>query len=450
MFPERSPYGLCSGLFQGCSDPMFKPQYPPILLANPDFYGTLAATRSLGSQAIPVYVAADRVLAVSRWSRLAARTLRCPPLDEPNRFLDWLGKVGERQPGIVLYPTSDEAAFLYALRADELSRNFRMYQPGLDSILHVLDKKRLYSTARQVGLETPETWFPETEADVARIGRDAPMPLLIKPRTQVLSKTHSKGVIVTRSDELVVRYREVVNTARYGRAVLEQFPDAGRPMIQAYLADAAERIYVLAAFVDRSGSLFAARAGMKIFQRPRRLGIGLCFQEAPLDQDIADGVRRLALSAGYYGLLQLEFIRVGERYLLIDYNPRFYNQLAFDVARGLHLPMIVYAAALGATDDVRRLVEASQQQPEDNGLVFCNGFGLSIMLTAQRLLGQMSPAQALVWRRWRADHDGAMIDPAVVPGDPLPAFVDMAAQLHAMARHPRAFLRKVVFDRTPA
>src|SRR5258708_25941401 len=366
---------------------MFKPRYPPILLANPDFYGTLAATRSLGGQTIPVYVAADRLLAVSRWSRHAARTLSCPALDEPNRFLDWLGELGEREPGIVLYPTSDEASFLYALRADELSRNFLMYQPGLDSILHVLDKKRLYSTARQVGLEIPETWFPETEADVARIAREAPMPLLIKPRTQVLSATHSTGVIVPRSDELVVRYREVVNTARYGPTLLERFADAGRPMIQMYMADAAERIYVLAAFVDRSGSLFAARAGMKIFQRPRRLGIGLCFQDAPLDRQIADGARRLALSAGYYGLFQLEFIRVGDRYLLIDYNPRFYNQLAFDVARGLQLPMIVYAAARGETDEVRRLVEASQQQPDDDGLVFCNGFGLRIMLAAQRLMG---------------------------------------------------------------
>jgi hypothetical protein len=156
------------------------------------------------------------------------------------------------------------------------------------------------------------------------------------------------------------------------------------------------------------------------------------------------------VSAGYFGLLQLEFIRVGERYLLIDYNPRFYNQLAFDVARGLELPMIVYTAARGEVDELRRLVEAGQQQPKDNGLVFCNRFGLSVMLTAQRLMGQMSPAQALVWRRWRADHVGAMIDPAAAADDTLPAFVDVAAQLHAMARHPRAFLRKVVLDRTPA
>ena len=38
----------------------------PFLLANADFYGTLAATRALGAENIPVYVAADRLLGDER------------------------------------------------------------------------------------------------------------------------------------------------------------------------------------------------------------------------------------------------------------------------------------------------------------------------------------------------------------------------------------------------
>ena len=317
----------------------------PVLLANADFYGTLAATRSLGRQSIPVYVAADRFLGVSRWSRHATKVLACPPLGEPERFLDWLCALGEREPGIVLCPTSDEAAYLYALRARELSSTFRTYQPGLDAVLHVLDKKRLYATARASGLDTPETWFPETDADVARIAREAPMPLLVKPRTQVLSATHSKGVIVTERSDLVARYREFVQASHYGQALLDRMADASQAMIQAYEPVAAEQIYVLAAFIDESGTLFAARSGMKIFQRPRRLGIGLCFEDAPILPHLVEGARRLALATGHFGIFQMEFIRVGERYMLIDYNPRLYNQLAFDMARGLPLPLIVHAAA---------------------------------------------------------------------------------------------------------
>ena len=84
----------------------------PIFLANADYYGTLAATRALGARGVPVYVGSERSLAVSSWSRHATRVLRHPPFAEAERFIDWLADLGAREPGIVLVPTSDEAAFL--------------------------------------------------------------------------------------------------------------------------------------------------------------------------------------------------------------------------------------------------------------------------------------------------------------------------------------------------
>jgi D-aspartate ligase len=421
-------------------------QPAPILLANGDFYGTLAATRSLGEARIPVYIAGHRVLAASRWSRHAVRALRCPPLSDADRFLDWLVELGRNEPGIVLYPTSDEATYLYALRREELERNFRMYQPCVDTIVHVLDKKRLYETARTVGLRTPDTWFPRSDADVERIAREAPMPLLVKPRTQVLSRTHSKGIVVTRREALAGSYRKFVRESTYGRALLDRVPDAADAMIQAYMPDAGKHIYVLAAFIDREGSLFAARSGMKIFQRPRSLGIGLCFEDAELDPLVVDGARRLAKQTGYYGLFQLEFIKSGDAYLLIDFNPRFYNQLAFDIARGLPLSRIVHAAASGDTDRLIRLVECASNPPKNGRFVFCNKFGLDFMLATQIFAGRMPWGEAKRWREWREQHRGGLVDPAVVTGDPFPALVDAATQVYGSLRHPRAFLRDVVFD----
>jgi predicted ATP-grasp superfamily ATP-dependent carboligase len=423
---------------------------PPILLANADYYGTLAATRSLGAEGVPVVVASDRLLAVSRWSRHARRTVACPPIADADRFLDWLCEFGRQQPGMVLCPTSDETAYLYALRATDLSGVFRTYQPPLDAIVHVLDKKRLYATARDVGLDVPETWHPETEADVARIAREAPMPVLIKPRTQVLSRTHSKGIIVRKASELVARYREFVDGCRYGRALLSQIPDAAQAMIQRYVPSAAHQIYVLAAFVDPEAGLVAARSGMKIFQLPRTLGVGLCFENAPLDAGLTAGLRRLAGAIGHRGILQLEFIRDRDRYLLIDSNPRLYNQLAFDAARGLLLPQIMYAAARGKRDEVARLIaHAAAGDPHRGaGLVFCNDFGMNVMLRTHRFVGRMSASEARSWRAWRRRHAGSTIDPTHATDDPVPRFVDMAAQVYGFARHPRAFIRKVVFDRT--
>jgi D-aspartate ligase len=418
----------------------------PILLADADYYGTLAATRSLGARSIPVHVASDRFLALSRWSRFAARTLACPPLAKSERFIDWLCDLGAREPGMVLYPTSDDAAYLYAIHADELSRHFRTYQPEGDSILRVLDKKRLYAAAKEAGLETPETWFPEGDADVESVARAAVFPVLIKSRTQALSRNHSKGVVVGEPGELVGCYREFVRKCRYGPALLARFPDATKAMIQSYVPNAAEQIYMLACFVDRTGSLFASRGAMKILQIPRTLGIGVCFEDVPLEPALVDGAKRLAQATGYFGAFSMEFIVTGGRRLLIDHNPRFYNQLAFDVARGLPLPEMVYAAATGATSELGRLVSLAHSSRGGSDVVFCNTFGMRLMLLAQSISGRVSAQDRDRWRRWREDHRCTTVCAASAPDDSLPAFVDAAAQLYACARHPRAFVRGIVLD----
>jgi D-aspartate ligase len=422
----------------------------PALLSNPGFYGTLAATRALGENGVPVYVAGDSLLDVSRWSRFTARALTSPSLKDPDRFLDWLGELGHREPGMVLYPTSDDATFLYALRGDELARDYRMYQPGLATILRVLDKKRLYAEATAAGLEVPQTWFPETDADVERIAREAPMPLLLKPRAQVLSLVPTKGIVVTRREDLLPRYREFVRSGVYAQALLDHVPDAAQAMIQVFLPNAADSIYVLAAFTDREGSLFAARSGVKIFQRPRRLGIGLCFEDARLEPSVCTGARELARRTGYFGIFQLEFVRDGDRFLMIDFNPRFYNQLAFDMARGLPLPGLAYAAACGDATQMASLIRGAETPPANSRIVYCNEFGLNVLLSAQRLSGRISADEADRWRRWREEHCDSLVDPAVAAGDTLPAVVDVLAQIYACARHPRSFVRQIVQDEMPA
>jgi D-aspartate ligase len=80
--------------------------------------------------------------------------------------------------------------------------------------------------------------------------------------------------------------------------------------------------------------------------------------------------------------------------------------------------------------------------------VFCNDFGLSSMLLLQRLAGRMTAHETRRWRAWHAKNRGASIDPARIPGDPLPAFADVVAQVYGYARHPRAFVRKILLDKT--
>ena len=117
------------------------------------------------------------------------------------------------------------------------------------------------------------------------------------------------------------------------------------------------------------------------------------------------------------------------------------------MARGFPLSDLAYESARGRDDEVLRLLSQVDFGPRDEGLVFCNEFGLELLLAAQRVAGRMSRAEIRQWRRWRADHHGRLINPVARVDDALPIAADVASQLLECMRHPRAFWRNVVLDR---
>src|SRR5262249_39724065 len=117
------------------------------------------------------------------------------------------------------------------------------------------------------------------------------------------------------------------------------------PLVQQYYPQAAESVYTLSGFRETIGGGVIIRAARKILQQPRCIGTGLCFEPALVDPLLADRTKRLCERIGYYGVFELEFILAEGKAMLIDFNGRFYHQIAFDVARGMELPALAYAAA---------------------------------------------------------------------------------------------------------
>jgi predicted ATP-grasp superfamily ATP-dependent carboligase len=421
-----------------------------MLLFDAHYYGTLAAVRALGRDGIHVTVVDSTSSGLALWSRYAARRLRCPALAAGLMpFVAWLLRLGEREPGQVIYPTSDDVSYAFASHREDLAKNFKLYQPDLKTMMGLLDKGRLIEHALAVGIEAPETWLPDDEADVERIARIAGGRLMVKPRTQVLSKTHMKGILASGSaHQLRAAYRDFANRVGSGREILMRSPEVARPMIQRYHPEAEQRIHSLSGFCDRTGARFAIIGGTKVLQRPRRMGIGLCFEDAPVEAELATKVRRLCERIGYYGVFELEFVCVGNKRLLIDMNGRFYGQMAFDIARGMPLPQLAHAAAVGDDDEVARLVAmVPRQDAPRRRFAFCNGFGLGLMVGAQRLFGSMSEEEARGWRHWCLEHKDALVDAVADPDDRRPLAAEVVSQLFGHARHPRAFFRDIALNR---
>jgi predicted ATP-grasp superfamily ATP-dependent carboligase len=411
------------------------------------FYGTLAAARCLGRAGVRVTLAEGDRLAPAGWSRYVNRRVSCPPVHDTDAFLSWLHAFGAAEPGHVLLPPSDDLAWLFAEDEAALRRSFVMLPTSLTTVEALLDKRALLEHCRAVGLDVPDTWFPASVEEAVTLGAEAGFPLVIKPRLQVLHRSGLKGLLIEDPIALREGYGRTVASDVYGERLRARRPDVVWPMLQRYYPAARESIYSLSGYAGAGGALLAVRAARKILQRPRKLGIGLCFEEAVVDEGLAARVEALCRRVGYQGVFEVELIEVGDRALVIDFNPRFYSQMAFDIDRGLPLPRLAYADAAGDEAGLAALVAAARAPRPPRGQVYCHRFLFELMLDGQRLSGHLDAAGARRWRRWWDEHRAAATDAVADPGDQLPWGADVVSHLASFARHPRSFVRSMVLDR---
>jgi D-aspartate ligase len=409
----------------------------------PTFGGTLAAVRALGARGIPVTVAGSEFLAPARWSRYAQRFVRSPPPRKMEAFLEWLLRFGERQPGHFLYPASDDLAWLFASHAEELKRNFLLFQPPVQTVVQLLDKKKLHAACAEVGLDTMATWFPENVTDVERVLQELPLPIVIKPRTQVRLSTGNHGRLIEDRGDVVRRYTEWLARDVHHAGLEKDFGDVSSPMLQAFEMGASVGIYSLSGFVHRDGQLLGARAAMKVLQRPPRVGVGLCFEDAPVELDLLERVVNLCHRVGYFGVFEVEFVVDGEARSLIDFNPRFYGQMHFESARALPLPLFAYYAALEDETALKALAEEARGH-DTAGSAYCFEFGHRMLMTLRWLAGTSSTAEASRWRQWRTAKGARLVDASADTEDWLPGLVAASAEMWNAARYVRGYVRDCV------
>lgn len=417
-----------------------------VLLLGADYYGTLAAARCFGKNGIAVRMADETTNARALYSRWVTERLVHPPLSRPGALLEWLLDWGKGHPGTLLYPPNDHLAWLFAAHREELSKVFVMYSPPEETIISLIDKKRMHEACAEVGIDVPETHaLGEKGADSPVVG-SLRWPVLLKPRTQVFLESGIKGFIVEDRTALAAELDRYHRLVSFNRVLTDRHPDVTEPMVQEYLTAAETSIFSVSGFVSKSGEI-VARAAMKVLQRPRKVGIGLCFEGREIEPVLVEKLSALCKKVGYHGTFESEFIADGDRRLLIDFNPRFYSQMGFDIARGVPLPMLVWHAARGDEKALAEALATARAWRGAGGEVYCHKTMLDLVLTLQGMSGRMSKDDVVHWRRWYREHRATVTDAVRDPGDRMPALVDAASWAKHFAKHPRSFVRSFVLNR---
>jgi hypothetical protein len=121
--------------------------------------------------------------------------------------------------------------------------------------------------------------------------------------------------------------------------------------------------------------------------------------------------------------------------------------MAFDIARGLSIPMLVFHSAQRDETAVHAELERARAWKATGGEVYCHKTMLDLVLGLQGLSGQMSREEVERWREWYARHRDNATDAVRDPDDRLPGVIDAAQWAGHFARHPRSFVRSFVLNR---
>jgi predicted ATP-grasp superfamily ATP-dependent carboligase len=200
----------------------------------------------------------------------------------------------------------------------------------------------------------------------------------------------------------------------------------------------------LTGFIDRSGTRTILNAARKVLQRSRPAGVGLAFESIAVPEPLGDEALRLCRHIGAFGVFEIEFVWHDGAWRVIDFNPRFYQEMRLDIARGVPLPLFAYLDACGDFAALDAALAAARNAARP-ALGFSDMFTTTLMMGLRMAANFRAVRAAIAWH-WR--HRGALVDATFDWRDPLPflahAFCELRLgfeqfpRLISEARLPRA------------
>jgi predicted ATP-grasp superfamily ATP-dependent carboligase len=308
------------------------------------FYTGLGIARSLGEHGVPVIGLSAHPGVYGEYTRYAKTVAAPDSRNDPEALLGFLLRMGETMGHrAVVFPTRDDDLVFLDRYREQLSRHYELVIPDTSALHTSLDKWETFLLARRAGVETPQCWLIESESDLERAVAEATYPCVLKP---VASHHWRKGnnwekvggrkaVAVSCREELLSEYATI---ARADQRVLLQEMVPGDDTCLA----------ITACYMDRESELAAAFHTRKLLQSPEAFGTGVIVQAADFPELVEPTVRLLQ-QMRFHGIAEVEFKWNSEqnKYLLIEINPRPWDQHRLGNDCGVNLMYLAYAERAG-------------------------------------------------------------------------------------------------------
>jgi D-aspartate ligase len=365
-------------------------------------YQGLGIVRSLGRRGFPVCVIDDEH-SIARYSRYTTHFVKVKNLRDEQETVETILDVGKRLnlQGWVLYPTRDETVAAFSRHKEILSRLFRVPTAGWETIKWAWDKRNTYKLARDLGIQIPRTWFPQTIEDLKQI--DATFPVIIKPaiKEHFIYVTKAKGWRADSREELISRFKDAT-----------RFTPADELMIQDLIPGGSGQQYGYGAFF-KAGRAIGAMTTHNIRSHPPQLGRSSTFVETVDLPVIEESAQQFLRAINYYGLVEVEF-RLDPRdgqYKLLDVNARTWGYHSLGSAAGVDFSSLLFEDQTGGS------VQMARAQPKITWIRLTTDLPVGVLALLHR---QLKP-----WTYLKSIST-VNIESVFTLRDPLPSVMEMA------------------------
>jgi predicted ATP-grasp superfamily ATP-dependent carboligase len=279
-----------------------------ILRTSPN---SLSAARSLGRAGIRVTIAAMAIDPAVRSSRYVTGVLPLTAIDDS--AVDKLlaaASGGDNKP--FLLATGDEDALLVARHQQRLAERYCFVSPTHDALDGIVDKARLYETARRHGIPHPKFHVVRAAGDIEAAIEAVDTPCYVKPAMAHEWRRYRRGKLE--------RARNAIEL----RQILRDFIALRLVAIPIEIIPGTDGdVHSVTAYIDKTGRPVAWRTKRKIRQFPVDAGDG-CAQEITDQPAVAELGLKLLAACDHRGPATVEFRRDARdgRFVLMEINAR--------------------------------------------------------------------------------------------------------------------------------
>lgn len=188
------------------------------------------------------------------------------------------------------------------------------------------NKATLSSLAEEAGVRIPRQLARGSAGELASARLS--VPCVVKPTTSGASLSTAR----------------LVNSIEELEGILRSLPSDTPLLVQ---ERARGPLASLAVVISQDGRLVARFQQLAMRTWPAETGVSARAVSIPPDEELTARAVRLLVSAGFWGMAQLQFIGADREARLIDFNPRFFGSLPLALASGVNLPAAWHAVTLG-------------------------------------------------------------------------------------------------------